>query len=95
MSIIIKYIRDNQALSARTLLSVVVAAELEVLAARSNWGPQKKDYLQSIRDKFPPIEITEVLIPAYTYLELYSQGRMPSQPLVGGMTARNMGKNDL
>ena len=94
-NVILKYIRANQPLSGQTLLSVIVAAELEVLAARANWGASKKEYLQRMQDKFPPIEITGALIPAYTFIELYSQGKLPEQPLEGGLSARNMGGNDL
>ena len=48
-----------------------------------------------MRDKFPPIEITEALIPAYPYLETYSRGRLSGTALPLGLSARNMGKNDL
>ncbi|HEX8507303.1 MAG TPA: PIN domain-containing protein [Hymenobacter sp.] len=80
---------------ARTLLSVVVAAELEVFALRAKWLEQKRRYLQNMRARFPPIEITDALIPAYAHLDAYSQGHLPAQPLPPPLTARNMGKNDL
>ena len=48
-----------------------------------------------MREQFPSIEINANLIPAYVYLETYSQGRLAAQPLPPGLSARNMGKNDL
>lgn len=94
-NIVIQYVRQYQPLPARTLLSVVVAAELEVFANRSKWETRKRRYLQTMREQFPPIEISADLIPAYVYLEMYSQGRLEELPLPPGLTARNMGKNDL
>ncbi len=94
-SILLLYVRGYKPLPARGLLSVIVAAELEVFANRSHWGTKKRYYLQAMREQFPSIEINANLIPAYVYLETYSQGRLAAQPLPPGLSARNMGKNDL
>ncbi len=56
---------------------------------------RKRRYSQAMREQFSPIEITDNLIPAYVHLETYSQGRLVALPLPPGLTARNMGKNDL
>ncbi len=32
---------------------------------------------------------------AYARIDAFSQGKLPGQPLPQGMTARNMGKNDI
>ncbi len=77
------------------MLSVVVAAELQVFALRLNWQGQKLAYLAGMQERFPPIEITDSLIPSYARVDAYSQGHLPAFALPIGMTARNMGKNDL
>lgn len=94
-SVVLGFVRSGEPLPARMLLSVVVAGELEVFAVRRNWGKQKLEYLLRIRERYPPLEITANLIPAYAYLETYSQNQLAQQPLPFGLTARNMGNNDL
>ena len=76
-------------------LSVIVAGELEVMAVRNKWGARKRDYLQRMRERYPTIEVTNALILPYAHLDTYSQNRLPQQPLPPGLSARNMGKNDL
>lgn len=94
-SVLIQYVRQYKPLPARMLLSVVVAAELEVFASRSKWEARKRRYVQHMREQHVLIEINDALIPAYVYLETYSQGRLAALPLPPGLSARNMGKNDL
>ena len=38
---------------------------------------------------------SEDVIEAYAEIDAYSQGKHPEKPLPKGITARNMGKNDL
>ena len=80
---------------ATTIISVVVAAELETFALRADWGYQKVYVMRTILERYRPIEIAEELIPSYAFLDAYSQGRLKETPLPAGLTARNMGKNDL
>ena len=94
-SVLLQFVRESRPLPARTMLSVIVAAELQVFAIRLQWQGKKLAYLTQMRERFPPIEITDALIPAYAHLDAYSQGKLLTQPLPRGMTARNMGKNDL
>ena len=94
-NLLIHYIRRGHKLPARLFLSVVVAGELEAFALKSAWGPQKLQALQGMRERFAVIEINEQLLPAYARIDAYSQGKLLSQPLPPGLTARNMGKNDL
>lgn len=77
------------------LLSVIVAAELEVFSNRSQWEMRKRNYIQNMRAQHALIEINDSLIPAYVHLETYNQGQLPSLPLPSGLSARNMSKNDL
>jgi len=81
--------------SAKTLVSVVVAAELRSFALKADWGYQKVRAINLLVERFPPIEITDKLIDSYALIDAYSQGKLKGQPLPPGMSARNMGKNDL
>jgi len=94
-SVLIRYIRQYKPLPARLLLSVVAIAEVEVFASRSQWEFRKRQYVRNMREQFSVIELNESLIPAYVHVELYSQGKLKETPLPHGLTARNMGKNDL
>ena len=40
-------------------------------------------------------EISRIFTEAYARIDAYSQGKLPMLPLPKGMSARNMGKNDL
>ncbi|MGI4740449.1 MAG: type II toxin-antitoxin system VapC family toxin [Janthinobacterium lividum] len=92
---LIQHIRHESALPADLLLSIVVVAELEAFSLKSAWGSRRQIFLQTMRSRFPIIEITELLLPAYAQLDAYSQGKLKDIPLPPGMSARNMGKNDL
>lgn len=94
-NIVIRYIRQNQPVPARTIISVIVAAELESIALRAAWGRQKLHNMQAILERHKPIELSVDLVPTYARLDAYSQGKLPGQALPPGMSARNMGKNDL
>lgn len=48
-----------------------------------------------MRERYPSLEITANLIPAYAYFEAYSQNQLAQQPLPFGLTACNMGNNGL
>ena len=94
-NLVIQYIRRGQQLPARTVLSVVVAAELEAFALKADWGYQKVRVMRAISERFGVVDITERLLPAYARIDAYSQGKLKIDPLPAGMSARNMGKNDL
>ncbi len=94
-NLIIQHICQERTLPARTLLSVIVAGELEAFALKSGWGARKLSFLQVIRQQFPPIEVSDQLLGTYAYLDAYSQDKIKQQRLPFGLTARNMGKNDL
>lgn len=94
-NIVIGYIRRGELVPARTVISVVVAAKLEAFALKGDWGYQKVYVMRSIFEKYPPVAVSEELIPSYAHIDAYSQGKLKEQPLPPGLTARNMGKNDL
>ena len=94
-NLVIRYIRQGALVPANTVISVVVAAELEAFALKADWGYQKVYVMRSILERFKPTSISEELVPAYAFLDAYSQGKLKDVPLPPGLSARNMGKNDL
>jgi tRNA(fMet)-specific endonuclease VapC len=94
-NLLIRYIRSNQVLPARSVLSVVTVGEVESFALKADWGVQKVTFMENLLKRYPIIEITAGLTGVYAQVDTYSQGKLKSQPLPLGMSARNMGKNDL
>ena len=92
---VINHVRRETELPARAIISVVVAGELEAFALKSSWGQRKVAVIRSMFERFGVFEIGANLIPSYAQLDAYSQGKLTTQPLPPGMSARNMGKNDL
>lgn len=89
------YIRTGALVPATTIISVIVAAELEAFALKADWGYQRIYIMRTLLTRFRPIPVGEELIRDYAYLDAYSQGKLKENPLPPGLTARNMGKNDL
>ena len=78
------------------IISVVTKAELLSLGIQNGWGEKKLSTLEKLLNKMYIIDINESdnnLIEAYSKIDAYSQGRLQGNSL--GMSARNMGKNDL
>ena len=64
---------------------MVVVGELEAFALKSDWGIQHH----------PLLEVSRIFTASYAQIDAYSQGKLKEIPLPPGMSARNMGKNDL
>jgi tRNA(fMet)-specific endonuclease VapC len=94
-NLILQHIRKHQLLPAKVFIPMVVAGELEALALKSDWGYQKVTFLQMLLDYYPLIEVSRSLTNVYAQVDAYSQGKLKSNPLPLGLSARNMGKNDL
>jgi len=78
------------------LISVVTKGELLSLGIQNGWRTKKMKKLQSLLKKIYTIDINEkdqMLMQAYAEIDAYSQGNLRGKPL--GLSARNMGKNDL
>jgi predicted nucleic acid-binding protein len=78
------------------IISVVTKAELLSLGIQNGWGLKKMKALEKLLDKMYIININESdvsLMKAYAKIDSYSQGNLDGEPI--GMSARNMGKNDL
>lgn len=77
-------------------VSVVVQGELESLAIQWNWGANRIRRMEETLAKFTILPIkTRPIIHAYARIDAYSQGKLACPPLPPGLSARNMGKNDL
>lgn len=87
--------RYNQVLPDN-IISVVSQGEILSLSLQLNWGIIKQQrVLQLLNDIIIyPIRNKEIL-QAYAQIDAYSQGKLLHQPLPDGLSARNMGKNDL
>jgi tRNA(fMet)-specific endonuclease VapC len=79
----------------QTFISIVTIAEIQAFAYRNNWGTPKLKLLQKLITTLTPIPIdNQSIIDDYVLIDAYSQGKHRTQPLKG-ISARNMGKNDL
>lgn len=79
-----------------SLISAVSKGEIFSLAIQFGWGGPKKQKLQEILAKLPTVDIRRSsIIERYAEIDSYSQGKHPTKPLPAGMSARNMGKNDV
>jgi tRNA(fMet)-specific endonuclease VapC len=79
----------------RVFLSVINIGEIESIAYQRNWGQAKWDELSRCIQGVSLLGIYEETIHTYAKIDAYSQGKLTGQPLPIGMSARNMGKNDL
>ncbi len=80
---------------AEVVLPMVVVGELEAFALKADWGYQKVLFMNELFRYHPTLEISRVFTAPYARLDAYSQGKLYNLPLPAGMSARNMGKNDL
>lgn len=107
-NIIVHFVRDSQLYDTieqefklftrpnRVLISEVSVGEIYSLSKRNRWGQRKMDRLDNFLDKVGLINLsTEGIHEAYADIDAYSQSNHPTRSLPQGMTARNMGKNDL
>ena len=92
---IIHHIRRDLPLDNRLIIPIVVVGELEAFALKADWGYQKLTRLQQILDSYPIADIDRDLTRVYAQVDAYSQNKLKSLLLPEGLTARNMGKNDL
>ena len=52
--------------------------------------------MQSLLEDFLQLPVAKnVLVERYAQIDAYSQGKLLNKPLPSGMSARNMGKNDI
>lgn len=78
------------------ILSAVSQGELEALAKKRRWGANKVIMLRKVLEAFIiyPVKV-QAVIDSYAQIDAFSQGKLLNEKLPEGMSARNMGKNDL
>jgi len=69
---------------------------LKALALKRNWGNKRKQQLIDVIAQYivHPIKMQPIL-DNYANIDAFSQSKLIHKPLPKGVTARNMGKNDL
>lgn len=78
----------------RPLISVVTEGELESFALQNEWGKNKYRELDRYLTEFLNVDIKiKTIINRYAEIDAFSQNKLKDRPL--GVSARNMGKNDL
>jgi tRNA(fMet)-specific endonuclease VapC len=76
------------------IISVVSVGEIRALAKINRWGRTRLEKIDDLLDELLITDInSEDIIERYADIDAFSQGRAIDKPL--GITARNMGKNDL
>lgn len=76
------------------IISIVTKAEIETLAVLFRWGEHKREQVKSLLEQFLIVPIdSQQIVSAYVEIDTFSQGKHPGKS--SGLTARNMGKNDL
>jgi tRNA(fMet)-specific endonuclease VapC len=77
-----------------SIISVVTVGEIRALAKINHWGQRRLDRIDDLLEELLITDInTEDLIERYAEIDAFSHDKIIGRPL--GMTARNMGKNDL
>lgn len=94
-NLILQHIRKQVLLPVRVVIPIVIIGELEALALKNDWGYQKVKFLQHLLVTYPTADLNREITRIYAEVDAYSQGKSKQVALPSGMTARNMGKNDL
>jgi tRNA(fMet)-specific endonuclease VapC len=78
------------------IISSVCIGELHSLALQRNWSEKRIRVFVESLERFLVIPVNSYdLFMAYAQIDAFSQGKLREKPLPNGLTARNMGKNDL
>lgn len=79
-----------------TFISIVSVGEIRSLAFQFDWGENKLNRMNQFLHALRPFPVEgDEMAATYADLDAFSQCCHPHFPPVTGMTARNMGKNDL
>lgn len=76
-------------------MSEVTLGEIKAFAMQHEWGIAKQQKMNEIINYYNIIDLSSEIIEMYAIIDTYSQGKLAKRPLPSGMSARNMGKNDL
>ncbi|MDX2303311.1 MAG: PIN domain-containing protein [Microscillaceae bacterium] len=74
----------------------VSLGELDAIVKKNTWGKNKIKYLNDILRGLELIPMDNYdFVDSYGTIDAYSQGKLKDRPLPKGLSARNMGKNDI
>jgi predicted nucleic acid-binding protein len=74
----------------------ITLGELDSISKQNQWGQRRLILLKNLLKGFSLVKSTSIdIVQSYGTIDAYSQGRLKDFPLPIGMSARNMGKNDL
>jgi len=81
----------------KVVISEVSIGEIYSLSKRNRWGERRMERLERFLSSLTvaPISYHPDIYRAYAIIDAYSQSKHPTFSLPQGMTARNMGKNDV
>ena len=94
-NILVHCIRKSITPPKNSFISIITVGELKSFALRNRWGYLKQSNLENLLKNFPIIEIDGNLVDTYAIIDTFSQGLLINDPLPVGLSARNMGKNDI
>ncbi|MGB1206217.1 MAG: type II toxin-antitoxin system VapC family toxin [Chitinophagales bacterium] len=76
------------------LVSIVSVGELKAFALMNKWGNKRLSKIETFLEQAIITDInSRDIINKYAEIDAFSQGRLENKPL--GLSARNMGKNDI
>ncbi len=74
----------------------ITLGELDSISKQNQWGEKRLILLKNLLKGFNLVKSTSIdIVQNYGTIDAYSQGKLKNKPLPIGMSARNMGKNDL
>ncbi|MCU0325411.1 MAG: type II toxin-antitoxin system VapC family toxin [Spirosomaceae bacterium] len=94
-NILVHLIRKQLTPPQDSFLTIITVGEIKSLSQQFDWGKSKIDILEDYISEFPILNISYEMTDLYAYIDVYSQGKHKNLLLPKGITARNMGKNDL
>lgn len=94
-NVLVNIIRKKSELPPYSAISIITVGELKAFATKRTWGYHKRLTLEKILSEIPIFGLELSLTDVYATIDAYSQGALISDPLPTGISARNMGKNDI
>jgi predicted nucleic acid-binding protein len=74
----------------------ITLGELDSISKQNQWGEKRLILLKNLLRGFSLVKSSSIdIVQSYGTIDAYSQGKLKNKPLPIGISARNMGKNDL
>lgn len=80
----------------QSFLSIVTVGEISSFSLRNQWGTNRMLRMTTALHEFFVLDIkADDITQRYAEIQAYSQGKLKGKPLPYGVSARNMGDNDM